>query len=204
VASRRDVLMLALGIVLALVGGSVWRAVGGAAVAHALDLADVRAEDRLWTAFKDFLKTEDERLRLLAPQGSRQLAHYQSHTHFCERFLVAGEGVVWHEERRTLTAAERIRRVIRELDRDYSGRQPEKAAALAADLRQVLAERAAALEVLRFSTPSYARDLLDPDIKVSWGVLWDSVGKRAYLQGTVDGLYRRRANELLAAVQAED
>jgi len=200
----RDLLMLVAGIMVALAGRTVWQRLCAATPTYALDLASVPSENRLWTAFQDFLKQEDQQLRVLPPPGGRKLALYQSQTHFFERFLVAGEGVRWQEERRLLTPAERIRRVIQTLERECATRQPDKGEALLADLRQVLAERAAALEVLRFSSPGYAKELVDPEIAVTWSVLWDPVGRRQYLQGSVEDLYRRRANELLAAAQAND
>jgi hypothetical protein len=199
--TRRDVLCLTAGLCLATVGRVLWPVVWAPAPAAALDLAAVDTADRLWAAFADFLEREDEQLRVFAPEAGAQLAHYRGQTAFFGRFLVAGEGVVWHEDLRSLTAAERIERVCGQLERDSAGLGSDKAAALQADLRQVLAERAAALEVLRFSTPGYAQGLLGPGVAVSWGARWEAIGSRESLRGTVDDLYRRRASELLAQTQ---
>jgi hypothetical protein len=202
--SRKDVLLLAAGFGLAVATRAIWQTVCLPVPVWALDLAPVDANNRLWSAFTDFLGQEDEQLRVFAPQGGGKLAQYRGHADFFGRFLVAGEGVVRHDDLRNLTAPERIGRVTQLLERDYAGRNPEKTAALLTDLRQVLAERAAALELLRFSTPSYAQGLLDREVVVSWSVLWDGVGTRQRLKGTVDDLYRRRVTELLAASAGTD
>jgi hypothetical protein len=201
--SKRDVLLLTAGVFLAVVGRGVWRWVCEPTPIHAIALDQVSAGDRLWVAFQDFLGREDEQLRVFPPPGGDQLTHYQGQTGFFERFLVAGQQVVRHEELRRLGAAERIERVLEAVERDYPGRQPEKAAALLADLRRVLTERAAALEVLRFSTPGYAQDLLDRDLRVRWSVVWDDVGRRQSLRGSIDDLYRRRVAALTEAMEGK-
>jgi hypothetical protein len=199
--TRRSGVLLAGGFALVFACGLAAGMFASPRLAQAIDFESLAKADQLWAVFKDFLKREDQQLREFTPQGGAKLAQYQKHRKEFRQFLGAGESVVDWETLDQMEEVEKIQRILQEIDQNWGRGNAEKSKAFLADLETVLVERAAALEVLRFSTPAYAKDLLDPDTQVQWLVIWNDLGTRRPLLGTIDKLYEKRVAELSAGLK---
>ena len=171
--------------------------------AGAIDLDDVPKKRQLWVVFKDFLEREDEELRRHPPDRDPALKHYRSQRSEFRAFLTKGEGVVDWEKLEGLELLDKIERIVEETGWACQGARDEKLEALVADLETALVERAAALEVLRFADPAYAKKIKDPEVKFTLSVVVDKVAGRKRVRGSLSRPFDARVAELTEALRED-
>ena len=200
---RAQKVRIVLAAVLLAFGGLVAGRLALPDAASAIDLDDVPKKKQLWVVFKDFLEREDEELRRHPPDRDPALKHYRSQRSEFRTFLTKGEGVVDWERLEGLELLEKIERIVEDIGWTCQGARDEKLDALVADLQTALIERAAALEVLRFANPAYAKKVKDPEVTLRLSVVVDKVAGRKRVRGSLSQLFDARVAELTEAFRED-